>query len=181
MYCPRCAAQNQDESKFCRACGTDLEAVALALSAKPPAAQRPGKSKKKPEKTWIEKRTEGAKSIVYGAILLTLSLLIGVAMGLFSNEDDWIIIWLIFVGWLAAWGAFALAEGIGAIIESKLMQRQINEQSTPLSLKPSDYRVSAIDEKPEIIEALPLQPAQSVTEHTTEPLGQKKRSPKQVT
>ncbi|MBA2732993.1 MAG: zinc-ribbon domain-containing protein, partial [Acidobacteria bacterium] len=31
MYCPRCSAQNLDDAKFCRACGTNLETVALAL------------------------------------------------------------------------------------------------------------------------------------------------------
>ena len=34
MFCPRCAAQNLDDAKFCRACGTNLETVALALADK---------------------------------------------------------------------------------------------------------------------------------------------------
>ena len=33
MYCPRCATQNLDGSKFCRACGTNLETIAIALEA----------------------------------------------------------------------------------------------------------------------------------------------------
>ena len=32
MYCPRCATQNLDGAKFCRACGTNLEARLLANS-----------------------------------------------------------------------------------------------------------------------------------------------------
>ncbi len=34
MFCPRCAAQNLDDAKFCRACGTNLESIALALSGR---------------------------------------------------------------------------------------------------------------------------------------------------
>lgn len=32
MFCPRCAAQNLDDAKFCRACGTNLETVALEVA-----------------------------------------------------------------------------------------------------------------------------------------------------
>src|SRR5438552_9653293 len=32
MYCPTCAAQNETEVKFCRACGQDLSLVSQALN-----------------------------------------------------------------------------------------------------------------------------------------------------
>jgi hypothetical protein len=32
MFCPRCAAQNTDEAKFCRSCGTDISLVPQAVS-----------------------------------------------------------------------------------------------------------------------------------------------------
>jgi hypothetical protein len=32
MYCPKCAAQNETEMKFCRACGQDLSLVSQALN-----------------------------------------------------------------------------------------------------------------------------------------------------
>ena len=32
MYCPRCAAQNGDEAKFCRVCGANLSQIPQALS-----------------------------------------------------------------------------------------------------------------------------------------------------
>lgn len=34
MYCPNCGSDNQSEVRFCRRCGTGLEAVSLALSGK---------------------------------------------------------------------------------------------------------------------------------------------------
>ena len=37
MYCPRCAAQNNDDAKYCRACGENLSAVALLLEKRLPA------------------------------------------------------------------------------------------------------------------------------------------------
>ena len=39
MYCPNCGLDNQFEVRFCRRCGTSLEAVAQALSDK--AKDRP--------------------------------------------------------------------------------------------------------------------------------------------
>jgi hypothetical protein len=32
MFCPRCAAQNADDAKFCRACGTDISLVPQAVT-----------------------------------------------------------------------------------------------------------------------------------------------------
>lgn len=38
MYCPKCAAQNVDESRFCRACGANLSLIAQALEGRLPEA-----------------------------------------------------------------------------------------------------------------------------------------------
>jgi ribosomal protein L40E len=32
MFCPRCAAQNTDDAKFCRSCGTDISLVPQAVT-----------------------------------------------------------------------------------------------------------------------------------------------------
>ena len=32
MFCPKCAAQNADDAKFCRACGTDISLVPQAVT-----------------------------------------------------------------------------------------------------------------------------------------------------
>lgn len=174
MYCPRCAAQNLDDAKFCRSCGTNLEVVSLALSGQPlPAkADKKGKDKEKkqPARTRAEKRVEGVSNIVQGGGLLGASLLVGAALGLFSNQPDWIFVWLVFVGWMACWGVISLVSGVGALVESRLMPHQAGpaddandaEARLPPAVEPGML--------PDASTAPELYIPTSVTEHTTEPL-----------
>jgi hypothetical protein len=39
MYCPKCAAQNDDQSKFCRVCGSNLSLIPQALTGQMPVPQ----------------------------------------------------------------------------------------------------------------------------------------------
>ena len=160
MYCPRCAAQNLDDAKFCRGCGTSLETVALALAGQ----YQPAANSKEFSKDWLAVRHEGVQRLIRGIGLLGAALLIGVALGLFSNTNDWIIIWLVFVGWMAAWGVISLVSGIGSMAESKFLQKRI-EQS----------REHFLDGRSREFVTADLGPAQSgmplsVTEHTTRAL-----------
>src|SRR5688572_9652651 len=123
MYCPRCAAQNLDDAKFCRGCGTSLETVALALSGQYHRADNSGEL----PKDWLAVRHEGVQRLIRGTGLLGASLLIGIALGLFSNTNDWIMIWLVFVGWMAAWGVISLVSGIGSLAEAKFLQKRIEQ------------------------------------------------------
>lgn len=38
MYCPKCATENSDETKFCRSCGSNLSLVPQALTGRLPEA-----------------------------------------------------------------------------------------------------------------------------------------------
>ena len=40
MYCPKCATQNNDDTKFCRSCGTNLSLVPQALTGRLPMQPR---------------------------------------------------------------------------------------------------------------------------------------------
>lgn len=169
MYCPRCAAQNLDDVKFCRACGTNLETVALALSDQYHPA-RTGVDEDRAlqtEESWLEKRSEGTGDIVKAIGLLGASLLIGVALGLFSNQADWIIIWVGLAGWMAAWGFISLTSGIHALMESRFMARRMKQKATEAAALQSSLVGDAkmLPDAP-ITNRLPVQP--SVTEHTTE-------------
>ena len=124
MYCPRCATPNADDVKFCRSCGAELEALALALSGKPVQPIKSGANKGEPEtaRDWLEKHIESVSGITRGAILLAVSLLLGVAMALFlpgSFEVPWILIWMVFFGWMAVWGGIETAYGVSGVLESK--------------------------------------------------------------
>jgi hypothetical protein len=179
MYCPRCAAQQPDSTKFCRACGADLKAVALALSEQKLPAEAGKEETPKAEKSWLEKRSEGVRNTVQGSILLAAALLIGLALAIFSDKDAWIFVWIVFFGWLACWGVIALAQGIGAIMESGVMlgrSRQIaGEAAVTTAQLPASAEAEVIPDAP----ANPSAPPLSVTEYTTERLGEKLPASKQ--
>jgi small basic protein len=173
MYCPRCAAQNLDDVKFCRACGTNLEVVALALADqnKPAKASKDEDEKEKAEKNWMEKRSEGVGDLVKGAGLMMASLLIGIALGLFSNQPDWIVIWLGTAGWMACWGVISLSSGIRALLESKFMLRQMGLTANVIAA-PAAQQLSLNDARaiPTALDTPRLSTPPSVTEQTTVPL-----------
>jgi len=160
MFCPRCAAQNLDDAKFCRACGTNLEPIALALRGQ----HQPVRAGELAEETWAEKRREGIKKLVRAGGLLPSSLLIGVALGLFSNEPDWIIVWMVFCGWMATWGIFSLVSGTQLLLESKYTREDVSKNVS---------QTNQLWHGPER-ESLPAAPTtfenRSVTEHTTRSL-----------
>jgi hypothetical protein len=173
MYCPRCATQNLDDIKFCRACGTNLETVALALSDQqhPVKLSKDEDEEPKPEKSWLEKRKEGMDGIVKGTGLMGASLLIGIALGLFSNAPDWIIIWAGLAGWMACWGFISMVSGIGALAEARFLRRQLgqtaNRSTAPIAQTlPSGHQAML----PDALDTPKLSPP-SVTEHTTKPLN----------
>ena len=117
MYCPRCAAPNLDDAKFCRGCGLALETVSLALSGKYPVGKKRDDDDEEP-KTWLDQRRKGVKKLVRATGLLGSSLLIGVPLGIFG-PPDWVVIWMVFCGWMAVWGMFSLVSGVQSLLESR--------------------------------------------------------------
>jgi uncharacterized membrane protein YbhN (UPF0104 family) len=121
MFCPECATRNLRKAKFCRACGTNLEVVSLALAAD---AGSLIKSEGTANNTGIDslaKRQAGMRNVVQGSILLIVSGLLALIGFLISTEpSSWLPIWSVFFGWMACWGAVTLAIGSSKLIESKL-------------------------------------------------------------
>ena len=165
MFCPRCAAQNLDDAKFCRGCGTNLETIALALSGQFPIAR--SDDEEHAAKDWLAVRHEGVQKLIRAIGLLGASLLIGVALGLFSNTNDWIMIWLVFVGWMAAWGVISLVSGIGSLAEAKFLKKRL-EQPSMRSLPHAHTDMVTGELATSRFVPLPT----SVTEHTTKSLSQ---------
>ena len=116
MFCPRCGVDNQDDAKYCRACGVDIHLVPQALAgllpAEPPGAKPEKKSKKKDDgdKKLLEK---GLKNIFFG-----LALLIIVLGGLFYLRGAFFFwVWFIIPS-LACFG-----EGLGQLMRSRREHR----------------------------------------------------------
>lgn len=176
MYCPQCAAQNVDGAKFCRSCGLKLEAVTLALSSESDGSlEKKGKNEPQTIEDWTEKRIKGAKDITTGTILLTISLLIGLAMSLLVPQGvPWMLIWIVFFGWLACWGGIEIAVGLGNLLESKSRLRlmetkskaQLIDAAPPGLLAAEQQRIAAA---PAFKKPAPL----SVTENTTRQLDER--------
>jgi hypothetical protein len=174
MYCPGCAAQNPYSAKYCRKCGADLEVVALALAGQGAAVENGNDEVGKPETPdWMKKRGKGVRNATQGGTLLLTSLLIGVALALFTNKPDWMVIWMVFFGWMAGWGAVSLAYGVGSLLEVKVLARhsarEVSATSTLLSPAADQIAVQGIVTAPTVYAGI------SVTENTTEHLGEQRR------
>ena len=165
MYCPQCAANNQDQTKFCRSCGLDLRGVALALNTQStPHPEESDAGGKDPQ--WLKRENDGIRGIAQGSLLSVASVLLGVALALFSNKPDWMMIWLLFCSWLVVWGAITIGTGIGNLIQSRVMRRRMDRLTghTPLPLTPASVDTQKMPEKT-ADQATSSQP--SVTEQTT--------------
>ena len=172
MYCPRCATQNLDGAKFCRACGTNLETVALALAQQLDLTQSGKDAPTKPTaaKNKFEKRSEGLTKIVRASGLICASGLVGAALALFSNKPDWIIFWLIFAAWMACWGVISFVSGIADLIESRFSP--LHERHTAVETVSQTTPLRSGDQEILLPSATPkLSLPSSITEHTTELLN----------
>ena len=173
MYCPQCASENVEGTRFCRACGTDLETVALALSGQlvPSSALSPDQREAeaaKEWKAWLEKRSTAVRAVTRGAILLSTSLLIALAMAVFVPERvPWIIAWAFFFGWMAGWGAVELASGVSRMLETGVLLRGLPADAARQRLAAAQ---EALPNAGAPRRYTPLVPP-SVTEPTTRRLG----------
>ena len=179
MYCPQCATPNADDVKFCRSCGRELEAVALILSGKsaPPVKAAADKPEPKTAQDWLEKRIEGVSGITGGAVLLTISFLIGAALGLFlpsTFDVPWILIWIVFFGWLAVWGGIEMANGISSVLEAKSRLRLLGLTGKESATEATMQQLLSAGEPPLASPAAAFRPAPplSVTEGTTRHLDE---------
>jgi hypothetical protein len=173
MYCPNCATQIQNQTNYCRSCGTDLKIIAqalegqLALSAEAKNAEEKKLEFKQP---WLKLHSKGIESVTQGVSLCVISVLLGAALMAFSNKEGWMIIWLIFCAWIAVWGAFGIGDGISKLIQSRMMRRMLGGL-TAAATSPAPGAASETQRLPGTganPEAAP--PPLSVSEHTTSQL-----------
>jgi hypothetical protein len=136
MFCPKCAVENQDQTRFCRSCGTDLDVVSQALGL---SSEFDSTSESKIElmRRRQQLRIDGIQNIVRGALIFITGILFGIPLAFFGENSDWhknwILIWLIFCGWLPVWGAFMMGTGFTNLIHSSITQRKLDAQFTTFS------------------------------------------------
>jgi hypothetical protein len=141
--------------------------VALALADKYQPSKKETDRIKDPFERWLETRKEAGDKIVKGIGWFASSMLILVALGLFSNTNDWIIIWMCLVGWMAVLGIISIVTGTAGLMESRFMRRQLGQASGASALP---FQPLAAGDPMMINEAVtsPMsRPQSSVTEHTT--------------
>ncbi len=115
MFCPKCAAQNAENVRFCRSCGIELEAVSAALSGKLSLRNRDRNDKDEnsndPDKLWnsfISNSLIGLAFVVI-AIVLTITNAAGGRVWGF---------------WMLIPGAACLGTGISSYFKAKRIERR---------------------------------------------------------
>lgn len=165
MYCPKCATQNMENAKFCRACGADVSLVPAALTGR--FASEEGltvegesvperrKEKKKKDKPTYEKAFE---NIGVGLAFLIISVLVALYMP--AGRIWWF--------WLLIPSFACFGEGIGMLVR---IRRELPHTSSTGAHAELPHAAPRINELPPRNTSEIMAPPPSVTEGTTRHLG----------
>ena len=175
MFCPRCAADNLDDAKYCRACGADIHLVPQALTGMLPAelTQAGDKPAKKSKKKDDEGRLleKGMENVFVG-----LAFLLIVLGGLFYMRGAFFLwVWFIIPS-LARFG-----EGLGQLLRSRREHRlllararassELDAAEPPaLFASPQPARTLAAADTAEMIES-PFSVTEATTRHLSSRAG----------
>jgi hypothetical protein len=148
MYCPNCAAINNDDAKFCRGCGANLSLVPQAMTGQLPEAEYRG-SRRRGKHNRPPNIADGIQKMFLGIGFLCVS----IAIGLFGPGGRGWWFWLLIP-------AFAsLGKGISEIVSAKLA---LNSDAARAAMPPVPR---AVEMPPRTTG--PVEPPPSVTENTT--------------
>ncbi|HZT61469.1 MAG TPA: zinc ribbon domain-containing protein [Pyrinomonadaceae bacterium] len=163
MFCPRCAAQNADDARFCRACGTDISLVPQAVTGQ--LAQRLSEEGEDDSRRGRKRqRREKRKPTIERAVR---ELIMGLAFVFVAFAvRDWAPAGHIWWFWMLIPAASGLADGISVLLrlreeKQKLAPPAYTQQPTAMPPAPQRAPVLPPRNTGEII------PPPSVTEGTT--------------
>lgn len=169
MFCPRCSCQNSDDTKFCRACGTNLATVTLALADPNQLSEA---ALERLASISLAKRRAAISALINGTGWISASTVIGVALGLFSNTNDWIYVWLGLASWMACWGIILWSQGINKLVEARSLQRELGVASGGMPKRVTHELASRETvAPPEVPTTNKLAQPRSISEHTTDLLN----------
>ncbi len=167
MYCPGCATPILEEAKFCRVCGINLAGVALSLSDQTPNLSNRDAEASRLSANARNHRRLAMKKLIEGGGLLSASTLVGAALGIFSNQKDWIMIWLIFGAWMGVVGVLFIAKAIESLIEARYTLNELQDHQAVPEIHPAaEFKNIAAP-----VTSPRLTPVTSVTENTTQLLN----------
>lgn len=163
MYCPKCAAQNVADSKFCRVCGTNLALVTQALANNPPAL---------PNEHTLLKKFPGTPNLSRGInkFFSGISFLAVAVILWFFMRQEWAV-------WLLIPAFTLLGKGVSELVTIYLQPKllvQPNLAAQPVQMP--TYRAPRTGEltpkvAPELESPRIMMPPPSVTEETTRNLN----------
>jgi hypothetical protein len=161
MFCPKCAAQNLDEAKFCRACGADISLVPQALAGQ--LARADDDDDYAPELSRASSVERGVRKLVFGVGYLLAFLI----MMFFLRQFWWMMFWFIFPA------ISKISAGVGILASARQESRRLPAADTA-RLRASETtalpRVSPDEIAPADTHEI-VAPPPSVTEGTTRHLG----------
>jgi zinc-ribbon domain len=165
MYCPTCATQNGDGTKFCRACGTNLSLVPQAITGRLPEAPRGRRHRRDREHREPASLAGGITSIAMGLGFM----MVAFALALSGSGHGW---WF----WMLIPAFLMLGKGVASIVTTVQTQRMF---PPPYSAGPPPINTAGLPPQPtyETLTAQPnfeKVPPPSVTETTTRHLDAKK-------
>jgi zinc ribbon protein len=152
MYCPTCATQNGDGTKFCRACGTNLSLVPQAITGRLPESPRGRRHRRDKEPSLAG----GITAVFMGLGFVVVAL----ALALSDSGRGW---WF----WMLIPAFSLLGKGVASIVTTLHAQRA-NPSATYTAIPPG-MNAAALPPQPNF-ETLP---PPSVTETTTRHLDAK--------
>ena len=171
MFCPKCATQNMDNARFCRACGADISLVPAALSGRRPEPLAVVGEEDEIDSRSSRRRRRSKKPATYGKAyenmgvgfaFLIISLVVALAVP--SGRFWWF--WLL-IPTFACFG-----EGIGQLMQ--LRKELPGGAAASLSQPELSAPHTAGDLPPRSTSEI-MAPPPSVTEGTTRHLGADKR------
>jgi hypothetical protein len=154
MYCPKCATENSDETKFCRACGANLSLVPQALTGNLPSSRHTRRRHRHGG------NDDGPANLANGIqkVFIGVGFIFAAIAARFFAPAGYI--WWF---WLLIPAFASLGKGVGEIVAAKTSRAPQMTNPPPMQTMPPARNTNDLPPRPLYD---PLQPP-SVTEGTT--------------